>query len=532
MKEHTLQGCFVRIDSECGIALAGLEGRIPNQPLDNRSRVRSMLHRRINAAGNNLAVTFLKRPFDPKVRQKANEEVLKRLKWKFPLKKKTRAMVPHGPDARAFHSDPQLLVSLFKLFYATELQEKQAARDALDALGRTAANATNMQAEAEQAAREGRRTSQSRQRGRSRSCRQDDDSESVTVRGVSQDTSDVSQYRSRRREGAGGQTAQSQYAESSRAAVSADNARATSSSLTCGVGAAGDSGVDGDLEDEGDESLAVEDDLLEEDLPEDAKVDVLSAINVWRTSILHQEAVAAKPKNRFDFSKVYYILSSPPPLYSLVDPPWAQLGLPPHLPFMALLYFWCSELQGGDMERYAIHGEQTGAAWQDAMLHQSSNVAFWMYPHDSACHFYEDVMENGVQEAYDDTILETGNGKLRQFSKRKVFHGGNNSGAKIEKQRVTVVTKNSTATGEVSTKTVRQALPLGQAAQTQRWHMLQQITDANRLHEQLQKQQQTPNTLKQEVRERLKKEKSDARSQQRECVKNEMSNLYDTLMNT
>lgn len=284
---------------------AGLEGRIPNQPLDNRSRARSMLHRRINAAGNNLAVTFLKRPYDLHVREKANA-LLKNLRWKFPLKKKIRARVPNGPDARALHSDPALLPGLFELFYEKELKEQAKAKETLSNLRATAENARNMHLETEAAAAAGRRVSQP-QRKKNKRVRKADD-EDVTLAGVAHEDADVQQYRRRRKCALAAATSEATDDACVRMPGQARGMTPTGALADCALTMDVNSteGVEAtpDNEFDADDSLVVDEEELEEDLPEDGKIDVISAINVWRTSILHQEAVAAPVKNRFDFTKV------------------------------------------------------------------------------------------------------------------------------------------------------------------------------------------------------------------------------------
>ena len=103
--------------SHCG----GMRGLRPVLQIDNRSRASSALHRRMNACGNNLSATFLKVAFSLKMRQEANALLAKcKLLWKFPEKAKKRASTPLGNDSRKFHSNKELLVGLFKIFYADE----------------------------------------------------------------------------------------------------------------------------------------------------------------------------------------------------------------------------------------------------------------------------------------------------------------------------------------------------------------------------------------------------------------------------
>lgn len=174
------------------------------------------------------------------------------------------------------------------------------------------------------------------------------------------------------------------------------------------------------------------------------------------------------------------------------------------------------------MEKYALEGERTGAAWMEAIMYQSNNTAFWMYPHDSGCHFYEDAMENSIQESNDDTILETGNGKVRQIGKRKVFHGGRNNRQAVDKVRLKPVVKKGALTGEVSEKRVQQRLPVGQAGQVQRWHMLQQITQA-----QHKSRSDEVSMRKAEVKQAVAADHKVKRAEVREHVKNEVQKLYD-----
>eukprot|EP00966_Prymnesium_polylepis_P060494 1403670-Prymnesium_polylepis.1 len=232
---------------------AALEGRVPNDCVDNRSRAGSMLHRRMSAAGNNMLATVLRRPFDLKVRQKANA-ILKKQKFKFPEKKGKRAPIISGPDARALHSDPELLVPLIEVFYEEELKEKKEAREALEKLRAAANGAANIQAEAAAAAAAGRRTTQAKRPAgtaappapaappasaapqataaaqtaprRSRKRKADDDDEEVTVGGQAADADDVQQYRDRRRTASRGTPSASASGSASAPPPSAESATA------------------------------------------------------------------------------------------------------------------------------------------------------------------------------------------------------------------------------------------------------------------------------------------------------------------
>ena len=123
--------------SHCG----GLLGRAPIAPTDNRRRTRSALHRRMNASSNNITATFMKVPFDLKQRQAANAVLAKAkdVAWRFPEKKKKRASTPTGNSARAFHTLNWLLVDLFNVFYPDLSEEDTAALSRLQAAA-TAAN--------------------------------------------------------------------------------------------------------------------------------------------------------------------------------------------------------------------------------------------------------------------------------------------------------------------------------------------------------------------------------------------------------
>lgn len=118
----------------------GLRGRAPIAPMDNRRRARSALHRRMNAASNNITATFMKVPFDVRMRQAANAVLAKArdVAWRFPEKKKKRASTPTGNSARAFHTIPWLLEELFRIFYPDLSEQDQAA---LQQLGAAAAAA-------------------------------------------------------------------------------------------------------------------------------------------------------------------------------------------------------------------------------------------------------------------------------------------------------------------------------------------------------------------------------------------------------
>ena len=136
----------------------------------------------------------------------------------------------------------------------------------------------------------------------------------------------------------------------------------------------GDAGDDagGDEEDED----ADEDEDGVEQLPGDSVCGFDSALDVWLTSIEFQAACHKKGVDDFD------------PV---------------------------------QREAYAAEGQKCATAWVNAVQKHSKYKASWQYLHDALAHFYEDVMEHGMVEWTDDSILEKGNRKQKAL-KRLIFH--------------------------------------------------------------------------------------------------------------
>ena len=72
-------------------------------------------------------------------------------------------------------------------------------------------------------------------------------------------------------------------------------------------------------------------------------------------------------------------------------------------------------------EAYAVEGQKRATAWVNAVQKHSKYKANWQYLHDAFAHFYEDVIEHGMVEWTDDSILEKGNRKQKAL-KRLIFH--------------------------------------------------------------------------------------------------------------
>jgi hypothetical protein len=118
---------------------AGMRGRLPIAPMDQKYRSRGMLHRRLNIVSNCLAATFLQRPFVEKQRIDANALLSKHgMMWRIPEAKKKRAKtIAAGNDARNILSNKELLVGLFKIFYPEDWEEHMGDLDALGAAAAT-----------------------------------------------------------------------------------------------------------------------------------------------------------------------------------------------------------------------------------------------------------------------------------------------------------------------------------------------------------------------------------------------------------
>ena len=243
--------------------LGGVRGQIPILPMEPRCRAESALHARTNATANNISVTFMAVPYSKSMRVGANV-FLKSwgIFWRLPESKTTRRIRPvQGNDSRAFHTNPELLVGLFDIFYPGAPDEL------LTGLGRAAAGAVAVRESAgEQAKASGRK------RGRKRAG----PPSVVGVGGSTSVTADVNDYRARRH-----------------ALEAAESAAAAASDAAAAPPAEEDHAAEDDSSEDEDEDE--EGGVQPYALDEDAKVgDVKSAIEVWLASIKYQEAAHAK----------------------------------------------------------------------------------------------------------------------------------------------------------------------------------------------------------------------------------------------
>ena len=250
--------------------LGGVRGGIPILPMEHRSRAESALHARTNATANNISVTFMAVPFSKKMRKEGNA-LLKAhgIFWRLPENKTTRRIRPvQGNDSRAFHTNPELLVGLFDIFYPGAPDEL------LTGLAQAAAGAEDVrESHAEQAKASGRK------RPRKRAL---PPPAVVGVGGVDSTTVDVNMYRSRRI--AADVAARAAAATRAAATASAHAAGAPSSANDC---AADDESSEEDADEEGG--------IQPYELPEDAAVGgVKTALEVWLASIAYQNAAHAK----------------------------------------------------------------------------------------------------------------------------------------------------------------------------------------------------------------------------------------------
>ena len=244
--------------------LGGIRGQIPILPMEPRSRAESALHARTNGTANNISVTFMAVAFSKLMRTTANRYLKSwGIFWRFPESKTTRRIRPvQGNDSRAFHTNPELLVGLFDIFYPGAAPD-----ELLTGLGRAAADAVHVrESTAEQAQASGRKRP-----------RKKAGPPVVGVGGSTSVTADVTEYRERRR---------AQEAAASAAAAAASDAPAAPPTEK-DYAAMDDSSEDEEEEEEGGVQPYY--------LNEDAEVgDVKSAIEVWFTSIKYQEAAHAK----------------------------------------------------------------------------------------------------------------------------------------------------------------------------------------------------------------------------------------------
>ena len=89
------------------------------------------------------------------------------------------------------------------------------------------------------------------------------------------------------------------------------------------------------------------------------------------------------------------------------------------------------------LHAYAQNGQELGRQWALAIQKHTDNRANWQYVHDTFAHFYEDVMQHGHPESYDDAILESGNCRAKK-GKRILFWGGTDEpDANYEQERAT-----------------------------------------------------------------------------------------------
>ena len=110
---------------------------------------------------------------------------------------------------------------------------------------------------------------------------------------------------------------------------------------------------------------------------------------------------------------------------------------------------------------YASKGQAAGKAWAEAVQRHAKNRASWQYVHRAYAHFYEDAMENGQRDTTDDSAHERGNRTSKMY-KNSVMQGGTNDRTKTVQQTHHVKTADG---GWTSKKSKARALPLAPATQ-------------------------------------------------------------------
>jgi hypothetical protein len=424
-------------------------GQFLQQPLhvlDHRRRARSALHRRMNACANNIAVTFMSRPFNLKQRLRANLLLKRRsFLWKFPEQEKKRASTPTGNDARRFHTDAQALVGLIKIFYDTDdndetilpglraaadaaaqvfdVEDDQAHLPGLETIHEEeetydfVAAAANVKKTRRRAAPKGKAKGKAAPKTQGKKKKKRVVEDVVVGDGSAVTTQSLASYRKKR------------------TAVEmnplADNAAHDE--------ALDREDVEGEADVEADESLlpGEEADLMEDTLEEDVRTgNVYTAVEVWRTSILHQADVHATIEDHFDMAQ---------------------------------------------RRAYGEKGQASGRVWAIAVQEHSNFRACWQYIHDSFAHFLEDAMEHGAAERVDDSILEKGNRRKKKLGLRCCFHAGTNKdGATYKQRRKVPVYKDGKKTGEFVTKISYREANWGVTAQMQWLDMVGQTITAGK----------------------------------------------------
>ena len=372
--------------------------------------------------------------------------------WKFPehagtKEKPVRASTPTGNDARRFHTDSEVLVGLVKIFYDTDDNDNMllpGLREAADEAARIYDVVGDMEllpdgaaVELEEetydfaaAAAAAKRTRPSRAKAKGKAkpgkakAKATTSSKKVAKKkrvvadvvvgdGSAVTTEIVKKYRKKR---AAGEMADDEEEE----ALDPED-------------------VEGAADVAADESLlpAEETDEMQETLEEDERTGtVYTAIEVWRTSILHQADVHATIEDHFDMAQ---------------------------------------------RRAYGEKGQASGQAWAIAVQEHSNYRAAWQYIHDSFAHFLEDAMEHGEAARVDDSILEKGNRRKKKLGLRCCFHGGTNKdGATYRQRRKVPVYKDGKATGDFVTKIMYRAANLGVCAQMQWLDMVGQTITAGK----------------------------------------------------
>ena len=414
-------------------------GQFLQQPLhviDHRRRARSALHRRMNACANNIAVTFMSRPFNMKQRLRANLLLKRRgFLWKFPEQAGTkerpqRASTPTGNDARRFHTDAEVLVGLVQIFYDTDdndetiLPELRAAANAAahifdveDDQEHLPALETIQEEEetydfvaAAAAAKKSKPRCKGKNKGKGKAApkgKKKRPVEDVVVGdGSAVTTATVTAYQKMR------STESRKRKEPAPAAADEEEPVADD--------------VEGQADVAPDESILPDEetDVMQDTLEEDVRTgNVYSAVEVWRTSILHQADVHATIEDHFDMAQ---------------------------------------------RRAYGEKGQASGRAWALAVQEHSNFKAPWQYIHDSFAHFLEDAMEHGAAERVDDSKLEKGNRRKKKLGLHCCFHGGTNrDGATFRQRRKVHVYKDGKRTGKFETTIRYSAANKGVSAQMQ-----------------------------------------------------------------
>ena len=440
--------------------------------MDHRRRARSALHRRMNACANNIAVTFMKVKFSLEQRQRANVLLHKLgFLWRFPERDNVRAKTPTGNDARRFHTDKRVIPGLIQIFYpdedaSTVLPGIVAAADAaahimdveevLPVPLETIQEEIELEFEPGAEPAKGKRKAKPKSKGKAKGKGKGEGNGKGKQPAAKQPAANrkpaAKQPAAKKKRAVGdvavgdgmGVTADTvtAYTEArrgqKRAAAEAVTSYAEEEDETPDP-----EDVEGAADVAPDESLLPDEtvDEMEETLDtleEDEEVgNVFTAVEVWRTSILHQADVHAKIADHFDMAQ---------------------------------------------RRAYGEKGQASGRAWAIAVQEHSNYKAAWQYVHDSFAHFLEDAMEHGAAERVDDSILEKGNRRKKKLGLRCCFHGGTNREGAMFRQRRQIALKdaNGQATGEMAYRVTYQKAVQGPSAQMQWLDLVGQTLEARR----------------------------------------------------